>query len=49
MGIKDKFVGKLERAVLSTAVRVLVFLVERRLKKAIRKQEAKLGTNRQSA
>jgi hypothetical protein len=49
MGLKDKAVGKLERAMLSTAISVLVFFVERRLKKAIRKQEAKLGANRQSA
>lgn len=49
MGLKDKAVGKFERAVLSTAVSVLVFLVERRLKKAISKQEAKLGANRRSA
>jgi hypothetical protein len=49
MGLKDKTVGKLERAMLSIAISALVFLVERRLKKAIRAQEAKLGMNRRSA
>ena len=49
MWLKDKVVGKIERALLGTAISVLVFLVERRLKKSIREQEAKLGTNRRSA
>jgi hypothetical protein len=49
MWLKDKVMGKFERAMLSTAISVLVFLVERRLKKSIREQEARLGTNRRSA
>lgn len=46
MGIRDRVVAVVERAVLSAAISVLVFFVERRLRKAIRKQAAELETNK---
>ena len=46
MRIKDRVMGRIEGAVLSAAIGVLVFFVERRLKKAIRKQEVRLGSRK---
>lgn len=46
MGIRDRVVGVVERAVLSAAISVLVFFVERRLRKAVRKKAAGVETNK---
>lgn len=43
MGLKDKVADQLERALLSAAMSVLVFLLEQRLKKAFREREARPG------
>jgi hypothetical protein len=49
MGLKDRVVGKLERALLSTAISVLVFFVERKLKRAFRARESRLDTKKRVA
>lgn len=44
MRIKEKVVGALEWVVLSAAISVLVFLLERRLNQSFKKQQRRLNT-----
>ena len=42
MSIYDSIVGRLEKTLLAVAIGLLVFLVEWRLKRALKNEEAKL-------